>query len=487
MSEFDRRFFCKTSAMSLMALSEGLPVAETSVSDAESAGTRPLLSGPYATQPGEPVFLLEGSTLEDLWAVRRRVNPLVRSSRNPVMVKTRDWEGGGPTGNSVLYDSEDKLFKMWYTVAHEFEYRHRLPGSYMMCYATSGDGYAWEKPELGVLEWKGSKKNNFIGLVGRRPAGSVMGTPPGSGISQRYICSYLDDPGICLAYSDDGVKWTAHKRNPIEPSESDTRNTLVYDPVNRKWMVFMRPPVFAGFTNRRMAVMESRDLQAWTRPETVLLPDEADLPESYGMPVFRRGNLFFGLLWVYNRLAGTIENELVFSSDGRHWNRVPPRELFLPLGGPGEFDQGMVFAGPPVIAHGEMRFYYGATRTLHTQIESRAAIGLASVPLDRFFALRTSSQNEPGFILTRPLLLNGSKLEVNAEMLLVQGQIKVAVLDLSGKELPGFGMSDCEPLRGNDLRHEVTWKKGKLADLPKEPLRLKFQLEQATFYAFYLK
>lgn len=485
----NRRFFGKMSAMSLMALGGELPVvgSAASVSETASAGTRPLLSQPYSTQPGEPVFLLEGSTLEDLWAVRRRVNPLVKSSRNPVMVKDREWEGGGPSGGSVLYDPEDKLFKMWYGVGHEFEYRHHLPGSYMMCYATSRDGYSWEKPELGVLEWKGSKKNNFIALAGRRPTGSVIKTPPGLGISHRYIAVYLDDPGICLAYSDDGVRWTADKRNPIEPSESDTRNTLIYDPWVRKWRVYMRPPVFAGFTNRRMAMMESSDLQTWTRPQTVLLPDEADLPESYGMPVFRRGNLIFGVLWVYNRPAGTIEDELVFSSDGRHWDRVPPRELFLTRGGPGEFDQGMVFASVPVIAHGEMRFYYGATRTLHTQIESVAAVGLASVPLDRFFGMTTSSHDEPGFILTRPLLLNGSVLEVNADMLLVEGQIKVAVLDLSGKELPGFGMSDCEPLKGNDLRLEVAWKKAKLADLPKQPLRLKFRLEQATFYAFYVK
>src|SRR5438876_12437832 len=112
----DRRIFCKTSAMSLMALRGGRPAVGSvaAVSEAESTGTRPLLSGPYSTQPGEPVFLLEGSTLEDLWAVKRRVNPLVKSSsRNPVMVRQREWEGIGPyLYGSVLYDSEDRLFKM---------------------------------------------------------------------------------------------------------------------------------------------------------------------------------------------------------------------------------------------------------------------------------------------------------------------------------------------------------------------------------------
>src|SRR5260221_697972 len=112
------------SALSLMALGAELPAVGSvdSLNDAESAATRPLLSQPYSTRPEEAVFLLEGSTLEDLWAVRRRLNPLLKSARSPVMVKDREWEGGGPyLYGSVLYDSEDRLFKMWYTVSHEFE------------------------------------------------------------------------------------------------------------------------------------------------------------------------------------------------------------------------------------------------------------------------------------------------------------------------------------------------------------------------------
>ena len=60
---------------------------------------------------------------------------------------------------------------------------------------------------------------------------------------------------------------------------------------------------------------------------------------------------------------------------------------------------------------------------------------------------------------------------------------------MGGKELPGFGFADSQPIKGYDLlRHQVSWGKGKrLADLPKQPVRLKFQLEDATFYAFYTK
>src|SRR5262245_7916921 len=110
LSPVNRRVFGKMSALSLMVLNGQLPALAgvASLSEA-SIGTRPLLSPAYSPRPGEPVFLLEGSTLEDLWAVRRRLNPLLKSARNPVMVKDRDWEGGGPyLYGSVLYDDEDR-------------------------------------------------------------------------------------------------------------------------------------------------------------------------------------------------------------------------------------------------------------------------------------------------------------------------------------------------------------------------------------------
>jgi hypothetical protein len=254
-------------------------------------------------RPGEPVFLLERSAVEDFWNVRRKLNPLVRSARNPIIRKDRDWEGHGPyLYGTVLYDAKDKLFKCWYTVAHEDAFRKNERGSYMTCYAVSRDGYAWRKPELGLVEWNGNKNNNFVQLGVKYNAPlTVVPIPDECGIRARYAGLYLDLSSVRLAYSDNGLVWREFEGNPIDPRESDAHNSLVYDPTRRNWMVHMRPPLFAHFTKRRIAIMESPDLRTWTRPATVLLPDEEDLAEFYGMPVFRRGNLFFGLLQVYNR------------------------------------------------------------------------------------------------------------------------------------------------------------------------------------------
>ena len=232
--------------------------------------------------------------------------------------------------------------------------------------------------------------------------------------------------------------------------------------------------------------MESTDLVTWTRPEGVLQPDEQDVPEFYGMPIFQRGNLLFGLLQVYNRPAGSIENELVFSTDGRKWERVPPREIFLTRGPAGSFDAGMTFcSSAPVIVHDEMRFYYGAIRTDHNKIsaddEDNSSVGLGTLPLDRMFGVTHASTTHPGVIMTKPLVFNGKSLAMNAT---VEGQVKVAVLDRDGKVLPGFDLADCGVIKGDELRHAVQWKGGNVP--AGKPVRLKVQMEKGTFWALYL-
>jgi hypothetical protein len=441
---------------------------------------------PYSARPGEPVFLLEGSTVEDSWGVRRKLNPPLKSPRNPLITKTGGWEGSGPyVYGTVLYDEREKLYRCWYTVYHDREYRQKLYGSYLTCLATSQDGYTWRKPELGLVEWRGSRKNNLVQL-GRKYVGAitVVPVPAGSGAPGRFLAVYIDSPGVCLAYSDDGATWREHPGNPIEPHHSDTHNSIVYDPVRRKWLVHLRPPLYAGPWKRRIALMESDDLRNWTRPRIVLAPDEEDPPEFYGMPVFRRGNLFFGLLQIFDQSLGSIEIELVLSADGRNWQRVPPRERVLRRGGPDEFDRGMVLtASSPVIVGDEMRLYYGGTKVDHRQETpddvAVSAIGMAAIRLDRFYGV-TAGEKEPGFVLTRPVLLDGNGLVLNAS---AEGRIRAALLDTEGKELPGFGFNDCLPVRGDSLRHRVVWREKTFPE--QNLLRVKLQLEQASVYAMY--
>ena len=130
-----------------------------------------------------------------------------------------------------------------------------------------------------------------------------------------------------------------------------------------------------------------------------------------------------------------------------------------------------------------MRFYYGAFDGDHERLYPSIdmAIGVGSVPVDRLYGVVHSTPEAPGFLLTRPLLFNGEKLEVNA---MVGSQLRVAVLDWGGQAMPGFGFEDCQPIVGDSLRHSVSWRGQGLPHRGSNPLRLKFKLERATLYTF---
>ena len=86
----------------------------------------------------------------------------------PVLVPDRPWEGDRVyVYGTVHYDRDAQLFKMWYLARLGRGNQHRAPGMRerqgdMILYATSPDGVHWEKPNVGLHEFDGSKDNNIL-------------------------------------------------------------------------------------------------------------------------------------------------------------------------------------------------------------------------------------------------------------------------------------------------------------------------------------
>ena len=116
---------------------------------------------------GVPGIIDIGSTrqpfLDDLLVFQAsKIRPVLthpQPAASAVIVGDRPWESGGHVqlnGPAVLYDEDDAKFKMWYGTRGLPDRRRPW------CYAESSDGYTWEKPELGIHEVNGSKKNNIV-------------------------------------------------------------------------------------------------------------------------------------------------------------------------------------------------------------------------------------------------------------------------------------------------------------------------------------
>jgi hypothetical protein len=66
--------------------------------------------------------------------------------------------------------------------------------------------------------------------------------------------------------------------------------------------------------------------------------------------------------------------------------------------------------------------------------------------------------------------------------------MKVALLDASGKPVPGYSLEDCDEIREDTIDRMVGWKgKRELLAQSALPVRLHFQLLNARLYSFAIR
>jgi hypothetical protein len=438
-----------------------------------------------------PYFPVDERIIEDRWMVERFVVPLQWHPENPIMVKDSPFEGTGPmAGGTVLFDSDDNLFKMWYGIFDLNAYQNKLPYSYNICYAESKDGLSWQRPVLGFFDNRGqSDSNNNIIALGREKTASidVELNPDQSEAAKKFIAIHNDSGGVFVSYSADGKEFDCSFDQPAVWYHSDTHNNFIYDEVRDRWLMYVRPRAYAGnglkhVGRRRVAVKQSTDLINWSHEATILIPEEGDPDYFYGMRVFRRGDLFFGQLLLYETIHHHLYNELVWSGDGISWQRLPmnAQKLSLDVGPEGSWDAGMVILfEKPVIVDNEMRFYYSGHDLPHDAFGT-SAIGLATTKLDRLIGV-SSLPDTSGRILTRPIRVEGD-LFINAE---AKGEIRVEIRSaIRDEPVEGWTANECIPYTGDELDAPIRWGDKSLKDLTGKLVRLRFQLEDATLFSF---
>jgi len=134
----------------------------------------------------------------------------------PVLTASYRWEEAGVLEPSVIYDEDERIFKMWY--ASWGSYYGRWQG--YVGYATSPDGINWQKhPEPIFLPEAGSWDSELVGHE------NIIKDPNG-GYHLVYVGTYSLGQaglyGIGHAYSEDGIHWERNPDNPIVKREPNT-------------------------------------------------------------------------------------------------------------------------------------------------------------------------------------------------------------------------------------------------------------------------
>ena len=422
----------------------------------------------------------------------------------PVIEPEKPWEGQGLISrNGIIYDPAEKIFKSWYPC-----YDMNLPNmtahaKRRWAYATSEDGLAWERPNLGLVEFEGSSDNNLIRFENveqlevssllwnvvkderepdptkRYKAIGLTRHPVRSG-EITWTCPNGEDEwyenvgrhigcGLFVGYSSDGLRWTM-KEGWAGSGALIMDGSILHgwDDRIRQWVLWQRPRIMPKY--RVFGVSFSQDFEDWTFPEFGLVPDEHDPPqiEFDGLSSINSPDGgYIGLLAAsgYDGEGFASHKELpqlVYSRDAKVWTRVCREPIISPKPGRPTWNDGVICPFNPIQVGDEIFIFYYGKHAGHMWGEpardgkrmTRSAIGLTKLPRDRW--VRVTPQSGEGELTTPLISVAHNRLHVNANA--TAGSLAVEVIDCqTGKHAPGFSLADCDPMTIDSLDHPVTW------------------------------
>ena len=402
----------------------------------------------------------------------------------------------------IQFDKRDKLFKMWYMSGY--------CGN--MCYAESEDGVHWERPELDIV-----KGTNLCLPERIRPdSGSVIIDDGCSDESERFKMllregntDSSDEFGM-LMVSADGKHWS----EPRFSGKMHDRSTMFYNPFTGKWVQSLR--WWDNYARRCRYYYEHEDFWEsgnfdWQKRKPVpwLCCDDLDrgvenLPQVYNFDAMAYESVMLGFFQIFrgpengvshkNKMPKLTELNIGYSRDGFHFHR-PDRTAFIGVDRRhGSWEYGYIesFSGCCQTIGDELWFYYGAyagdsSRTHEVWTDSgmyaNGAVGLAKMRRDGFCSI---DFRFPGACLTtQTICFSKEKLFVNAQT--SGALLKVEALDADMQSIEGFSADECHGFRGNSVSAQITWKNVSLAQLKKQPVRFRFNMDRGELYSFEIK
>ena len=402
-----------------------------------------------------------------------------------VLTTDKPWEGNTSAYYSVFQDGD--IYRMYYRGSHFDEQTKQPAHREVTCYAESNDGIHWNKPNLGLYVFDGSKDNNIVwDGIGTHCFTVFKDKNPHCSSDARYKALSRGRPkgkkGLYAFKSPDGIHWTLIRHEPvITMGAFDSQNLAFWDPHTKHYREYHRT-----FAEGVRAIMTgtSRDFINWTDP---VLLNYGDAPKQH---------LYTNAIQSYDRaphiLLGfptrylpdqrqRVEPTFMASRDGKHFKRWP--DAIIPEDAPADrggnrsnyMTWGLVeLPGKP----NELSVY--ATEAYYTGPDSR--VRRFTYRKDGFVSLRGEATG--GLLRTKPLLFSGNQLILNvvAEEM---GTVRVELQDAeTERPIEGFSLAECEPLQGDAIEMAVSWKGGALSEIAGKAVRVRLEVKQADVFAF---
>lgn len=468
-------------------------------SNALATGLLALLAMPIL-QPGhspaqignERQLFVDRLLIDRMDGVRLKMHSPVR--REAALRMEHPWEEKGVSYMATFKDGD--RFRAWYRAD---------AATHRTAYAESKDGINWVKPMIGPIPFGDHKKTNLV-WEGEDRAGNLSvlkdpnpDVPPG----ERYKGIVRGRSRILALVSEDGIHWRPFREKPlIDSYPVDSHNILIWDPRQEQYAIYLRgirkvPGEPRDATSWKTLGVRwvrrslSRDFRSWSEPRLI---DSGSSPiEQFytnDTVVYERAPgyfLMFPSRFVVERVpvpdwpAGSGVNDIVLlsSRDGLNWDRTF-REAFLRPGpDPNTWHERALYMEHGVLQTGprELSMY-----AMHNWRTDDTHIRRLSLRLDGFASVH--GDYDGGTLITRPLVFEGSELEINFATSAV-GSLRFELRDGSNNPLPGFGLQDCDEIYGDEIDRVVKWKGSPdVSSLAGRPVRLHIQLRDADLYSF---
>ena len=460
--------------------------------------------------------------------------------RELAIIHDRPWEGNRSGYYTVFQDGD--LYRMYYRGSQidimetrrktdiEITKTHFSIPYNVTCYAESEDGIHWTRPELGLVEYQGSKKNNIIlsGFVSHTFT-PFLDANPDCVPEQRYKAfALLTKPTRALyTYSSpDGIHWSKMSDKPvITKGYFDSQNLPFWDSTRGEYREYHRDirgpdnmhlhPTKGG--TKDVMTSTSKDFVNWTEPAWLEYSPERWIKFSSKRtkwspfvqfytnqvtPYYRAPHVFFGFptRYVSGREMLTPLNERIGRAEERYGTAYTDGGFMVSRDGNNFKVWPEAFIRPGPVEKG--RWVYGdnfqALGIVETKPDNAAAPNELSVyaneGLWRAAGLRRFTLRIDGFVsvnaslcggelVTKPIKFEGKELVMNFSTS-AAGSIRAELQTSDGKPIEGFTLDDCREIFGDRIEQVVSWKDGSdVSILSGKPVRLRFAIKDADLYS----
>ncbi|MBM4005024.1 MAG: hypothetical protein FJ295_17345 [Planctomycetes bacterium] len=433
--------------------------------------------------------------------LQRAFHPPVKANDGqPVLLFDQPWEEPGTSILGTVVRHEDR-FRLWYRGSGSG------PTGGIWCYAESEDGLHWTKPKLNLVMHQERRDHNIY-VIGQPQAFTPFLDPNEKDPAKRYK-SAVNTPRIdtALAYASDGLTWTPYRYGAaVTGRASDTISQVLWDPFANVYRLYTRTDYGTADSGevrgtRDMIAARHADLSdpgSWrTVREWCLGWERGDRDyhrhrQIYSLNGWIHEGIQFGLIWTLETGNHERMNAYIATTRGEQpWNLsevYADREL-IPHGGPERFDCRWIQPAANIVTWNDRHWiYYAGSAMSHDGRWSpaiagpKAGIGLATIRRDGFYSLQAGAAQ--GALTTKTFLFQGQRLELNYAAA-VSGSVRVELQDADGKPIPGFRLSECSRLVGDELAQVVHWSHGSdLSSLADHPVRLHIHVQDADLFAF---